>query len=149
MDEPLKSRREGHDPGKRVLVVDDNIESTEMMVLLLEQEGYEVGTAHDGPEAIAAAKGRPPDIALLDVTLPTLDGVGVGMELRMVEGVEETLIVAVTGRGQDELPESSPFDYHFMKPVDWDRLVRLLSTGGKPTPPRLPSGGLTPMFAQL
>jgi len=144
----MKSHQEGDAPGKRVLVVDDSVDSTEMMVLILEQEGYEVGTAHDGPEAIEAAKGRFPDIVLLDVTLPTLDGVEVAMELRSTSGLEDTLIVAVTGRSHDDLPEPSPFDYLLTKPVDLDRLVRLLSVGGKPTKARLPGGDPTPILAR-
>jgi CheY-like chemotaxis protein len=148
MDEPMKSHQEGHAAGKRVLVVDDSADSIEMMALILEQEGYEVETAYDGPEALEVAKSRLPDIVLLDVTLPTLDGIEVATELRLTAGLEDALIVAVTGHGHDELPEPSPFDHHLMKPVDMDGLVGLLSMGGKPTKPRPPSGNLTPMSAR-
>jgi len=148
MDEPMKTHQDEQAPGKRVLVVDDSVDTTRMMKLLLKQEGYEVRTACDGPEAIEAAKSHLPDIVLLDVTLRTMGGVEVAMELRTTEGLEEALIVAVTGHGQDDLPKPSPFDHHLMKPVDQDRLLRLLSTGGEPTKARLPGGDVTPMLAR-
>ena len=148
MDEPRKNHQEEHAAAKRVLVVDDSVDVTRMMELVLEPEGFEVRSVHDGPEALAAARSQLPDIVLLDVSLPTMGGVEVAMELRITEGLEDALIVAVTGHGDEVLPDPSPFDHHVMKPVDPDRLVRLLTTGGRPTKSRPPSREVTPTLAR-
>ena len=148
MDEPMKSHQEERAATRRVLVVDDSVDVTRMMELVLEPEGFEVRSVHDGPEAIEAARSQLPDVVLLDVGLPTMGGVEVAMELRITEGLEDALIVAVTGHGDEVLPEPSPFDHHVMKPIDPDRLVRLLTTGGKPTQARPTSREVTPLLAR-
>ena len=127
MDEPTKRFQEEPCPKTRVLVVDDSVDTAKMMKLILKQEGYEVTTAYDGPEAVLAAKSQRPDVVLLDVTLPTMGGVEVAMELRMTEELKDVLIVAVSGYSDEFLPDPSPFDDHLMKPVDPDRLVTLLA----------------------
>ena len=148
MDEPRKSHQEEHAAARRVLVVDDSVDVTRMMELVLEPEGFEVRSAHDGPEAIEAARSQLPDVVLLDVGLPTMGGVEVAMELRITAGLEDALIVAVTGHGDEVLPDPSPFDHHLMKPVDPDRLVRLLTTGGRPTQARPPGREVIPLLAR-
>lgn len=149
MDEPTKNLQEERAPGRRVLVVDDSLDAAKMMKLILNQEGYEVRTAHDGPDALEAAKDQPPDIVLLDVELPTMGGVEVAMELRTTEGLEDVTIVAVSGYGRQDLPDPSPFDHHLTKPVDPERLVRFLSKTGKPAGPRPAGETVTRMFAEL
>jgi CheY-like chemotaxis protein len=86
MDEPMKSHQEERAAARRVLVVDDSVDATRMMELVLEPEGFEVRSVHDGPEAIEAARSQLPDVVLLDVGLPTMGGVEVAMELASPRG---------------------------------------------------------------
>jgi CheY-like chemotaxis protein len=125
MEAPKNRATDEHIPGRRVLVVDDCADTVRMMKLLLKQEGFEVRTACDGPEALESAKCHRPDIVLLDLTLPTIGGVEVAEELRSYEGLHDTFIVAVSGR--DGVPAASPFDRHLPKPIDYDRLIKLLA----------------------
>jgi CheY-like chemotaxis protein len=111
----------------RVLIVDDNHDAARMLKLLLKLEGYEVRIAHDGPDAIAAATANQPAVILMDLTLPGMSGLEAAEQLRQADGLADTVIVAVSGHAADRLPQPSPFDAHLTKPVDHDRLIRLLA----------------------
>ncbi len=116
-------------PRRRVLVVDDNEDSAEMLAMLLELAGHEVVTAHSGPAALDLAVGYLPDVVLLDIGLPRMDGLEVARRLRRVPALADTLLVALTGYGQDEDRAQSyaaGFDHHLVKPVDIDLLRRVL-----------------------
>ena len=115
------------DAGKKVLVVDDNRDAARMLQVLLKMQGCEVSIAHDGIEALAAAKASRPDVILMDLTLPRMSGVEVAEELRKSDSFAQTAIMAVSGHGADRLPQPSPFDGHLTKPVDLDRLLRLMA----------------------
>ncbi len=115
-------------PGrKRVLVVDDNVDAADTLAELLEAIGYATATAHDGPTALNIARTFRPDICLLDIGLPVMDGFEVAAKLREVEGLPEDLrIIAVTGYGQDsdrKRSRAAGFDAHVVKPVDLDLLL--------------------------
>lgn len=127
MAEPLVASLEQSDPRKRVLVVDDDLDSARMLRVLLKLKGYEVSTALDGLEALEAAKAFRPDVILMDLTLPKMNGLEVAQELRKADGFALTMIVAVSGHAADRLPQPSPFDCHLTKPVDHDQLMRLLA----------------------
>jgi CheY-like chemotaxis protein len=113
-------------PGRRVLVVDDSQDACRLMELLLRARGYDVATARDGRSALAAAHARPPEIVLLDLTLPDMDGEEVARRLREREETRGSVLVALTGRAaSDDADErASPFDHHVLKPADIDALER-------------------------
>ncbi|MCI0461163.1 MAG: response regulator [Gemmataceae bacterium] len=107
-------------PG-RVLVVDDNRDAAASLAMLLELEGHEVYLAHDGPAALTAARTHRPEVILLDIGLPGMDGYEVARHLRVMEGMQEALLVAMTGYGQEEdrcRALHAGFDQHLTKPVD-------------------------------
>jgi two-component system CheB/CheR fusion protein len=115
---------------RRVLLVDDNTDMAESMALLLRLEGHEVRTAFDGPGALEAAKTFHPEIVLLDIGLPGLDGYEVARRLRALPELGTPLLVALTGYGQAEdrdRSQAAGFDEHLIKPVDLDRLKALMA----------------------
>lgn len=110
----------------RILVVDDHQDSAVALKRGLEVLGYRVAVAYDGPSALAIAPGFGPDIALLDLGLPRMDGYELARQLRA--GIE-TRLVAITGYAQDADRDRSAeagFDEHLVKPVDLVRLARLV-----------------------
>src|SRR5262249_47819276 len=85
-----------------VLVVDDHHDSVESLALLLRLWGYQTVEAHDGPAALALVVARQPDVILLDIGMPGLDGYEVARRLRELPGTRDALIWALTGHGRDE-----------------------------------------------
>jgi CheY-like chemotaxis protein len=126
MAETAPTSGEHGDRRNRILIVDDHADTARMMKVLLRREGYEVSIAQDGPDAIAAARTIRPGVILLDLTMPGMSGLEVAEELRRAEGLAETVLIAVSGHEPDQFPVPSPFDAHLSKPLDHDRLVRLL-----------------------
>jgi len=122
-------------PGRkaRILVVDDNVDTARGMARLLKLLGHEVVTAHDGPEAIRAARDHRPEFVMLDIGLPGMSGYEVANALRREEWCQGTLIIAVSGYGQDEdrrRSREAGFDHHLIKPLDHDALLTLLTDAG-------------------
>jgi PAS domain S-box-containing protein len=119
--------------GSRVLVVDDNTDLARSVSKLLRFLGHDVRVAHDGPAAIEAARAHRPEIVLLDIGLPKIDGYEVAKRLRTEECCKHSLIVAVSGYGQDEArsrARAAGFDQHLVKPVDYDALMALFAGPG-------------------
>jgi signal transduction histidine kinase/ActR/RegA family two-component response regulator len=115
--------------GRRVLVVDDNVDSAESLALLLRVTGHEVRTAHNGPAALETAQAFAPEIVLLDIGLPRMDGLEVARRMRQDLGLTNALLVAMTGYGQDEdrrRSQEAGFNAHLVKPVDLDELNEFL-----------------------
>jgi CheY-like chemotaxis protein len=115
---------------KRVLVVDDNADSAESLSLLLELMGHTVCTAHDGEQALAEAEGFRPDLVLMDIGMPRMDGYEAARRLRQNAWAHTVVLVALTGWGQDEdrrRSEAAGFDHHLIKPVDPAALEALLT----------------------
>ena len=110
---------------RRVLVVDDNVDSVQGMARLLRSEGHTVEIAFDGPGAIEAASAFRPDVILLDIGLPGMNGYEVAAKLR-ADGFTDATLLAISGYGQDEDRSKSReagFDDHLVKPVDHDALL--------------------------
>lgn len=119
----------------RILVVDDNEDSADSLALLLQLTGHQVFTAHDGPDALDAAEQHRPDVVLLDIGLPVLNGYDVCRRIREQPWGQTMVLVALTGWGQDEdrrRSQDAGFDDHLVKPVDHTRLLALLSTLTEP-----------------
>ncbi len=124
---PHAPRRTPH--SRRILVVDDNADAAEMLAMTLEAEGHEVVAAHSGPAALEMAAGYRPNVVLLDIGMPGMDGYEVARRLRQEPGMTDASLVAVTGYGQEEDRErtcAAGFDEHLVKPVDLDALRRVL-----------------------
>jgi signal transduction histidine kinase len=116
----------------RVLVVDDNEDAAESLALLLGLWGHQAKVAHEGRTALAVAQEQHPDAVLLDIGLPGMDGYQVARRLRQLPGLEKTLLVAMTGYGQEEDRRRSHevgFQHHLVKPVDPMEVRELLARG--------------------
>lgn len=114
---------------RRVLLADDNRDALETMALLLETHGHEVHTAIDGEEALARLRELQPEVAILDIGMPHLNGYEVAQRIRNEPCGGELLMIALTGWGQTQDQERalrSGFDFHCTKPVEIGRLLELL-----------------------
>jgi CheY-like chemotaxis protein len=119
---------------RRMLVVDDLKDSADSLSMLLRMLGHEVETAYDGEEAIAAAERFRPEVLLLDIGMPRLNGLDACRHIRELPWGQEVLIVALTGWGQDEdrrHTAQAGFDAHLVKPVDLDLLLKLMTSPRK------------------
>ena len=117
-------------PRRRILVVDDNVDAARSLARLLARlYGQEVRVAHDGPEALAVAEEFRPEVVLLDIGLPGMDGYEVARRLRERPEFEGTLLVALTGWGQEsdvERSRAAGFDHHLVKPANPEAILELL-----------------------
>lgn len=114
---------------RRVLVVDDNEDAAMGLAELLNLRGHEVRVSRDGRSAIEMAAGFRPEIVLLDIGLPDMDGYQVAIALRALPGLDELSIIAISGFEPDRSAQNSAlplFTRHLVKPVDWPSLERLL-----------------------
>ncbi len=114
----------------RVLVVDDNVDAAESLAMLLRYSGHEVRAVHTGPRALQAAQAESPDVILLDIGLPGMDGYEVARRLRE-QGAGKVHLIAMTGYGQEtdrQRSQDAGFDFHLVKPVDLAKLQELLGT---------------------
>jgi signal transduction histidine kinase len=119
------------DAGKlRILVIDDNLDSARGMARLLELMGHVVELAADGPSSLEIARQFRPDVVVLDIGLPGMNGYDVAEALRRENGCRDTCLIAVTGYGQARdraRSKDAGFNYHLVKPVDMDTLLPVLS----------------------
>jgi PAS domain S-box-containing protein len=114
----------------RVLIADDNQDAADSLAMLLSLEGCEVRTAYDGRAAVSIAQLFRPQVALLDIGMPELDGYDTAQALRQQRGGAEICLIAITGRGQEEdkrRTDAAGFVAHLTKPVDSNSLRKLLS----------------------
>ncbi len=126
-------------PARRVAVVDDNRDGAESLAMLLRLWGHEVYLAHDGPTAVEVVRANQPEVVLLDIGLPGMDGYQVARQLRAES--PDRILVALTGYGQDEdrrRAREAGFNHHLTKPVAPEDLQALLK---KPEPVTPASGG--------
>jgi CheY-like chemotaxis protein len=110
--------------------VDDNVDAVDALAEILQMHGYETLVAHSGHGAVKTALSEHPDIILLDIGLPGMDGYDVARRLREGGARPDTLLVAMTGFGQAtdfERSRSAGFHHHLVKPVDVRALLDLLA----------------------
>jgi signal transduction histidine kinase len=131
-DEPkAESRLEGSLAPLRILIVDDNVASAQTIGWMLEMAGHEYHLVHDGAEALRAARKLMPDVILLDIGLPGMDGYEVCRQIRSDPVLRNILVIAQTGWGQlgdKQKTTQAGFDHHLVKPISFDDLTKLLSS---------------------
>lgn len=118
------------DAGKRILVADDHADGREALTLLLEHEGYIVASAVDGPSAIDLTESFRPNVAILDIGMPGLNGYEVAGRLRRSGAHPALVLIALSGWGQEQdkiRAAEAGFDHHFTKPVDLNQLLAMLA----------------------
>ena len=121
-------------PGLRILVVDDNPDAARLLADSLQALGHRAVVAFDGPSALESASAFHPDVVLLDLGLPVMDGFEVAQRIRALPGLERLEIVAITGYGQEidrQRTRESGFDEHMVKPVRLDALEAWLRRSQK------------------
>jgi two-component system, chemotaxis family, CheB/CheR fusion protein len=124
-----------HEAPRQVLVVDDNSDEVDSLAMLLRLHGHEVRTANDGEEALQAGRIFEPEVVMLDLGMPRMDGYDTARRIRSEPWGRETVLVAVTGWGRAEDRERSTaagFDYHFAKPVSLENLLKVVSQARHP-----------------
>jgi PAS domain S-box-containing protein len=130
---PLLPARDAVQPpasGCRVLVVDDNVDAAQSLAKLLEMSGHQVRLAYDGPRALEAALDHRPEVVLLDIGLPGLDGFEVAQQIRQQAALSSIVLVALTGYGQDadrQQSKEAGFDYHLVKPARFSEIEQILA----------------------
>jgi len=127
---PDKDKRAKASTTRRILVVDDNHDSADSLAMLLRLVGHDVRTVYDGRQALVVAATYRPDLVLLDIGLPSMNGFTVASHMRSQPELAGVVLVALTGYGSDEdrrNSEAAGFHYHMVKPVNFDALNELLA----------------------
>ena len=122
----------GAAPGRRILLVDDSADAALALSMLLEALGYDVRTEHDGVRALASIDDFRPDVVVLDIGLPGMNGLDVAREMRTRAATKDVLLLALTGWGSDADRQSAldaGFDRHLTKPVTIADLEAALAAG--------------------
>ena len=123
-------------PPRHILIVEDSDDNRDSLQELLESEGHRVDTAMDGEQGVARAIAAHPDVALVDIGLPRLDGYEVARRIRAAGG-SDIFLVALTGYGQPEdrtRAAAAGFDVHITKPIKFSDLDEILSAAAKGGP---------------
>jgi CheY-like chemotaxis protein len=113
-------------PARRILVADDDRDGRDMLAFLLRSEGQIIQVAEDGRQALDLAEAFQPDVAILDLGMPIVNGLDVARQLRQRPGGERLLLIAMSGLGQADdkaRAREAGFDQHFTKPVDFNTLL--------------------------
>ncbi len=121
--------------GTKVVLVEDNADAREMLKALLELDGYDVLATDDGRHGLEAILSARPDVAIVDIGLPELDGLEVARQVRASAAGQDVYLVALTGYGQQKDRRAvlkAGFDQHLVKPVDAKELARVLTARPKP-----------------
>ena len=114
-----------------MLVVDDNVDTVTTLALLVKESGHDVRTAYDGPTVLEAALDYRPNVVLLDIGLPGLNGFEVAKQLRQQPALQNAVLVAMTGYGgvgDFQRSFEAGFDHHLVKPGDFGKLLQILAT---------------------
>jgi CheY-like chemotaxis protein len=117
-------------PSRRILIVDDSRDGGETLAMLLRVLGAEVALAHSGRAALECVSTFKPDVVLLDIGMPGMDGYEVARRIRANPANRDISLIALTGWGQDEdrrRSSAAGFNYHLVKPADIDQLRQLLT----------------------
>jgi two-component system CheB/CheR fusion protein len=123
----------------RILVVDDNPDAAEIMAMLLSASGHQVYCAADGPSALEAAREHAPEVVLLDIGLPGMNGYELATRLRELALPHRPHLVAITGYDEEEdraRSRAAGIDQHIVKPVEHKVLTRVLRAVEESAPPR-------------
>jgi len=126
---------------RRVLVADDNRDAADSLAMLLRLLGAEVRIVYNGPEALAVLDSYRPNVVLLDIGMPGMDGHEVARRIRRLPDFRDVLLIAMTGWGQEEdrrRSQKAGFDYHLIKPADVGALEALLMSADSRTDLRAP-----------
>jgi PAS domain S-box-containing protein len=118
-------------PSVRVLVVDDNVDTVTTLALLVQESGHDVRTGYDGSSILEAALDYRPNVVLLDIGLPGLNGFEVAKQLRQQPALQNVVLVAMTGYGQEsdrQRSQEAGFDHHLVKPGDFGKVLQILAT---------------------
>lgn len=116
-------------PDRKILVVDDNTDAADSLCEALQMLGHIAEVAYDGPSALRIAQAFQPDLALLDIGLPAMDGYELGQQLRASSSNASLKLVALTGYSQEterRRTAAAGFDRHLVKPIDFDRLQAVI-----------------------
>jgi PAS domain S-box-containing protein len=127
---PAEGLRPQAVPGRRILIADDDADNADALAMLLRLMGHSVEAARDGLEAVAAAERWRPEVVLLDIGMPGLDGYEACRRIREQPWGRDLAIIALTGWGQEEdrrRTAEAGFDHHLVKPVDVPTLLRVLA----------------------
>jgi CheY-like chemotaxis protein len=139
-DQPSKApKQRGNAPSRRVLVVDDSISTAETMAALLRMKGHDLRVANDGPKAVEIAAGFQPEVVLLDIGMPGMNGYQVARKLRRMPGMEQSLLIALSGYGQEEdlrCSHEAGFDHHLVKPAPLGVVEELVGSAAVPKSPK-------------
>lgn len=114
---------------RRILIADDNHDAADSLSMLFKLSGHDVFVAHTGAQALVAADQYRPDVALIDIGMPEMDGYEVARRIREEAWGAQIMLIAVTGWGEAEdkrLALAAGFDRHMTKPIDPEELERLL-----------------------
>jgi PAS domain S-box-containing protein len=129
---PERSTAAAAPPKRSILIVDDNVDAAESLATLLGLDGHETRVACDGPHALDLVAAHPPDIMLLDIGMPGMDGYEVARRVRQGKGSSRLTLVALTGWGQErdrQRAAEAGFDHHLTKPVEPLALNRIIAGG--------------------
>lgn len=114
---------------RKILVVDDNVDAADTLEALLGMDGFDVKAVYDGVAAVAAAERIQPDVIVMDIGMPGMDGYDAARMIRQQEGGKNMTLIALTGWGQTadkDRAGQAGFDHHLVKPVDYDQLMKCL-----------------------
>jgi signal transduction histidine kinase/CheY-like chemotaxis protein len=131
---------EDPDAACRILIVDDNHDGAESLAVLLRMLGNNVRIAHNGSAALEAARACPPNVVLLDLGLPGMDGYAVARALRALPEMTDAKLIALTGWSQEDArrrSQAAGFHHYLIKPVDLDALQALLQASNSPSRPAM------------
>ena len=120
--------------GLRVMVVDDNVDAAQMLAALLEVQGHAVCVEYDAMGALERARRERPEVLLLDIGLPDLDGYELARRLRAQPESADATLVALTGYGQSQdrkEAEQAGFDHYLVKPADLDQVNEVLAEAAR------------------
>jgi signal transduction histidine kinase/CheY-like chemotaxis protein len=151
-DAPAGPEQRPRAPARRVLVVDDNMLSAQSLAMVLKLDGHDVEVSHDGEQALDAVRRFRPEVVLMDIGLPGMDGYEVARKLRKDTdlGAGIVLLAAVTGYAEDDARRRSReagFDHHLVKPVDPDGVLALLASLEWDEPPPADQSPSVPAWA--
>ncbi|HET8669948.1 MAG TPA: response regulator [Candidatus Saccharimonadales bacterium] len=126
--DPISYKTSGH--SRRVLIVDDNVDTADSIRMLLERSGHKVTVAYSAAKALEVATEFQPEVVLLDIGLPEMDGYQVARRLRLESRLKDVKLIALTGYGQDsdlQRYKEAGFVHHLVKPVGLDKIEELVA----------------------